>query len=181
MDFMVSGRQLLESLMMNKDQISVAIITVSDRSFAGTREDKSGPEIEHLLLTNNYQVFGYRIVPDEIDKIIAELNYWINQSVNIIFTTGGTGFAPRDVTPEATQMVIEKQTPGISEFLRYKSFQITPHATLSRGTAGICKKTLIINLPGSPKAALECVNFLLPVLPHAIELLIESPESEKNH
>lgn len=167
--------------MMTNNQISVAIITVSDRSFAGIREDKSGPEIEKLMKTNEYQVCGYKIVPDEEEKIIEELIFWVNQSVNLIFTTGGTGFAPRDLTPEATQKVIEKQTPGISEFLRYKSFQITPHATLSRGTAGICKKTLIINLPGSPKAALECINFLLPVLPHAIELLIESPESEKNH
>jgi molybdenum cofactor synthesis domain-containing protein len=99
----------------------------------------------------------------------------------LIFTTGGTGFAPRDITPEATSSVIERETPGIAEYLRYKSFQITPHAILSRGIAGICKQSLIINLPGSPKAAKECIEFLIPVLPHAIELILDSPESEKNH
>lgn len=167
--------------MMNNNQISVAIITVSDRSYAGTREDKSGPEIKNLLQINDFFISGYSIVPDEEEKIIFELNKWIEKSVNLVFTTGGTGFAPRDVTPEATLKVILKLAPGIAEYLRYKSFQITPHASLSRGIAGICKNTLIINLPGSPKAALECIDFLLPVIPHAIELMLDSPESEKNH
>ena len=166
---------------MNNEQISVAVLTVSDRSFERTREDKSGPEIINLLENNNFLVTGYKIVPDEKEMIIHEIKKWVNLKVNLLFTTGGTGFAPRDVTPEATSMIIERETLGIAEYLRYRSFQITPHATLSRGIAGLSKQTLIINLPGSPKAAKECIEFLLPVLPHAIELLLDSPESEKNH
>lgn len=166
---------------MKNDVISVAVLTVSDRSFIGAREDKSGPVIIELLKENNFCLDEYKIVPDEKNQIIKMLNDWTNQKINLIFTTGGTGFASRDITPEATSAVIERETPGIAEYLRYKSFQITPHATLSRGIAGICNQSLIINLPGSPKAAKECIEFLLPVLPHAIELLLDSPESEKNH
>lgn len=166
---------------MKNEDISVAVLTVSDRSFIGTREDKSGPIIVDFLKENFFRIDDYRIVPDEKEKIIDVLNFWANKKVCLIFTTGGTGFAPRDITPEATSFVIERETPGIAEYLRYKSFQITPHAILSRGIAGICKQSLIINLPGSPKAAKECVEFLIPVLAHAIELILDSPESEKNH
>lgn len=181
MGFMDNGKPSSGSLMMNNSEISVVVITVSDRSSKGIREDKSGPLIVEFLKENNFLVTGYNIIPDEKEDIVKELNNWINQNVNLIFTTGGTGFAPRDITPEATSLVIERETPGLAEYLRYKSFQITPHATLSRGVAGIKNQTLIVNLPGSPKAAKECVEFLLPVLPHAIELLIDSPESENNH
>jgi len=166
---------------MKNNDISVAVLTVSDRSFEGVREDKSGPVIIDLLNENDFCLEDYKIVPDEKKTIIKQLNDWVNQKIKLIFTTGGTGFAPRDITPEATSAVIERETPGIAEYLRYKSFQITPHATLSRGVAGISNQSLIINLPGSPKAAKECIGFLLPVLPHAIELLLDSPESEKNH
>jgi molybdenum cofactor synthesis domain-containing protein len=167
--------------MMKTKNISVNILTVSDRSFKGEREDKSGPTIIDFLKENDLLIHDYQIVPDEIDQIVNILSKWAEEKIPLIFTTGGTGFAPRDITPEATLAIIEKETPGISEYLRYKSFQITPHATLSRAVSGIKNRSLIINLPGSPKAARECLEFLLPVLPHAIELLLEDPGSEKNH
>ena len=180
-DFMVSGKTLLVKWMMMNNQISVAILTVSDRSHKGERSDKSGPTIIEFLTTNSFLIADYQIVPDEINQIINIINKWVELEIQIIFTSGGTGFAPRDITPEATLSIIEKETPGISEYLRFKSIQITPHAMLSRGVSGIKNKSLIINLPGSPKAAKECVEFLLPVLPHAIELVINSPDSEFNH
>lgn len=166
---------------MKTNNISVNILTVSDRSFQGEREDKSGPAIIDFLKDNDFLILDYQIVPDEIDHIVNILSNWVDKKIPLIFTTGGTGFAPRDITPEATLAIIEKETPGISEYLRYKSFQITPHAILSRAVSGIKNQSLIINLPGSPKAARECLEFLLPVLPHAIELLLEDPGSEKNH
>lgn len=167
--------------MMKTKNISVNILTVSDRSFRGEREDKSGPTIINYLRENDFLIHDYQIVPDEIDQIVNILSKWTEEKIPLIFTTGGTGFAPRDITPEATLKIIDKETPGISEYLRYKSFQITPHATLSRAVSGIKNQSLIINLPGSPKAARECLEFLLPVLPHAIEILLENPGSEQNH
>jgi len=167
--------------MMMNNHISVSVLTVSDRSFKGKREDKSGPVIIDFLKDNGFLIHEYKIVPDEKDKIIFVLSKWSDQKVPLIFTTGGTGFAPRDITPEATKAVIEKETPGISEYLRYKSFQITPHATLSRAISGIKNQSLIINLPGSPKSVQECLEFLLPIIPHAIELIWEDPKSEENH
>ena len=167
--------------MMMSNHISVSVLTVSDRSFKGIREDKSGPVIIDFLKDNGFLIHEYKIVPDEKDKIIFVLSKWSDQKVPLIFTTGGTGFAPRDITPEATKAVIEKETPGISEYLRYKSIQITPHATLSRAISGIKNQSLIINLPGSPKSVKECLEFLAPIIPHAIELIWEDPKSEENH
>ena len=151
--------------------IRVAVVTISDKGFAGTREDKSGPALVQAL-TNVASVVQQDIVPDEKEQI-AELLAQIGDSgkVDIIFTTGGTGMAPRDVTPEATLSVIDRVVPGISEAMRAASLQITPRAMLSRATAGIRKGTLIINLPGSPKAALECLEVFLPVMQHAVETL----------
>lgn len=166
---------------MKNNQLTVAVLTVSDRSSRGEREDKSGPAIVDYLKENNYVVQDYQIVPDEIDQIQEKIINWSQKNIPLVFTTGGTGFAPRDVTPEATLAVIDRETPGISEYLRYKSFQITPHAVLSRAVSGIKGQSLIINLPGSPKAAKECIQFLLPVLPHALELLVDSPDSESHH
>ena len=181
MVFTVNGKRLLEKSMMRNNQVSVAILTVSDRAHSGERVDKSGPVLNELLESNDFKIVDYKIVPDETEEIIFVLTSWVEEKIALIFTTGGTGFSTRDLTPEATLLVINKETPGISEFLRYKSFQITPHAILSRGVSGIKDSSLIINLPGSPKAAKECIEFLLPVLFHAIELLLESPGSEKNH
>ena len=162
--------------------MNICILTISDRSSKGTREDLSGPAIINKVKSLGWFSTEYKIVPDEIDFIRNQLIQWCDElSPDIIFTTGGTGFAPRDITPEATENVIERKTPGISEYIRLKSLQITPHAMLSRGIAGIRKKTLIINLPGSPKAALESIDFILPALPHAVELIHDDPNSESNH
>ena len=181
MDFTENGKRSQANQMMRSSNISVNILTVSDRSFRGERADKSGPTIIDFLKENDFLIHDYQIVPDEMDQIINILSKWTDEKIPLIFTTGGTGFAPRDITPEATLAIIEKETPGISEYLRSRSFQITPHAILSRAVSGIKNHSLIINLPGSPKAARESLEFLLPVLPHAIELLLEDPESEKNH
>ena len=162
--------------------IKVGVLTISDRSSAGIRSDRSGPKIIEFLQKNNYQVTFYEIVPDEVNLICEKLLFLSDElSIPLVFTTGGTGFTPRDNTPEATKLIINKEAPGIAEFIRQKSMEITKHAMLSRGIAGIRKSTLIINLPGSPKAATESIEFILDTIPHAIELIQNDPDSEKNH
>jgi molybdopterin adenylyltransferase len=153
---------------------SIAIITVSDRSSRGERKDLSGPALEQWAVSNNFTVKETVIVPDEIDAIQQKLLEYSNSKINLILTTGGTGMAPRDVTPEATLGVIEKIIPGFAEVMRQKSLEITPHAILSRAVSGIIKSSLIINLPGSPKAAVENIDFVKKALPHAIDLLMDS-------
>ena len=149
----------------------ICVLTVSDRSAAGITEDQSGPLISEIMKPYGETV-SYRCVPDEQDQIeSALLEMCDNITPDIIFTTGGTGFAPRDVTPEATKKVIEKEVPGIPEAIRAKSLTITPRAMLSRAVAGIRGKTLIINLPGSPKAVRESIDVVLPILEHALETL----------
>lgn len=155
----------------------ISVLTVSDRCSAKIYEDKSG-----ILLCesvkNIAQLKSYSVVPDEKEDIIKELIRLSDaEHSDIILTTGGTGFAPRDVTPEATKAVIEKEVPGIPEAVRYRSLEITPMAMLSRATAGIRGKTLIINLPGSPKAVKESLEVILPVLPHAVETLSGNTQS----
>ncbi len=148
-----------------------SVVTVSDRCSRGAVEDKSGPVITEML-ADCAQIAEYVIVPDEKELIEAALIRLCDDvKSDVIFTTGGTGFAPRDVTPEATKAVIEKETPGIPEAIRQKSLEITPRAMLSRAAAGIRGKTLIINLPGSPKAVRESLEVVLPVLAHAVETL----------
>lgn len=151
--------------------MTFGIICVSDRCSQGVCEDKSGPLIKELVapLGNTKE---YIIVPDEKPEIEKALIY-LSEDVkaDVVFTTGGTGFAPRDVTPEATKAVIEREAPGIAEAIRMKSLEITPKAMLSRAVSGIRGRTLIINLPGSPKAVRESVAVVLPVLPHAVETL----------
>jgi molybdenum cofactor synthesis domain-containing protein len=121
-------------------------------------------------------------VPDERDQIAATLRRWTDETrLDLILTTGGTGFAPRDVTPEATRDIIEREAPGLAEVMRADSLRITPHAMLSRAVAGIRGRTLIVNLPGSPKGAVENLATILPALPHAIELLREEPDAEQHH
>ena len=147
------------------------VICVSDRCSKGLCEDKSGPLISELLAPLGETVF-YETVPDEKTIIsLALIKGCDKTDADIILTTGGTGLAPRDVTPEATKAVIERETPGISEAIRQKSLEITPKAMLSRAASGIRGKTLIINLPGSPKAVKEALEFVIPVLPHACETL----------
>ncbi|WP_299028087.1 MogA/MoaB family molybdenum cofactor biosynthesis protein [uncultured Thermanaerothrix sp.] len=160
----------------------VAILTISDRSYRGERPDTSGPQLEQLMSNQGWQITATAIVPDDIERIRQVLLQWCDDDVaDLILTTGGTGVGPRDVTPEATQSVIERPLPGIAEAMRAASLQITPHAMLSRSVAGIRKRTLIINLPGSPKGAIENLETVLPALPHAIALIRENPEAEKGH
>lgn len=159
-----------------------AILTISDRSFRGEREDLSGPLLRDVILKNGWEIVGIGLVPDDKDMIIRELIEWADGgNCDIILTTGGTGFAPRDITPEATLEVIDRQAPGLAEAMRLKSLGVTPHAMLSRAVCGIRKQVLIINLPGSPKAAQENLGVILPVLPHAVQLIREDPDSESGH
>ncbi len=163
-------------------EIQVGILTVSDRSARGEREDLSGPVLVKMAESQGWNVIETCIVPDDMLAISEKLCEWTqNGRMNLILSTGGTGFSPRDITPEATLRVIERQTPGLSEFMRAESQKITPHAALSRSVSGIAGKTLIINFPGSPKAAAENFNTLLPILPHAIDLLCEEPGAEAGH
>ncbi|HHW07188.1 MAG TPA: molybdopterin adenylyltransferase [Clostridia bacterium] len=152
--------------------ITVGIITVSDKGSQGQREDKAGPAIKALVEEKGWQVTATTIIPDEQKVIEAKLIEYADElGVDVIFTTGGTGFSPRDVTPEATLAVIERQAPGIAEAMRWESLKITPMAMLSRAAAGIRGKTVIVNLPGSPKAVKECLAVILPALAHGVEIL----------
>ncbi|HSJ87027.1 MAG TPA: MogA/MoaB family molybdenum cofactor biosynthesis protein [Anaerolineales bacterium] len=160
----------------------VGILTVSDRAARGEREDASGPALMQLVQETGWFVTITALVPDEESAIRDKLMIWADGAeLDVILSTGGTGFAPRDVTPEATRAVIERETPGLAEAMRAASLKVTPHAMLSRIVTGIRKKTLIINLPGSPKGAVENLQVVIPVLPHAIQLLRDDPASESTH
>jgi molybdenum cofactor synthesis domain-containing protein len=162
--------------------LRIGILTVSDRSSRGERPDASGPALESAVSAQGWTVVQKAIVPDDRVAIQETLAGWADGAqVDVILTTGGTGFSPRDVTPEATQGVIERQAPGIAEAMRLASLKVTPHAMLSRAVAGIRGCTLIVNLPGSPKGAVENLEVVVPVLPHAVELLKESPGAEVGH
>ena len=162
--------------------MTAGILTVSDRGAGGGYEDRSGPIIADLIHEYTpWQVSQQTIVPDDFDMIANTLRGWCAAGLNLILTTGGTGFAPRDITPEATRHIIEREAPGLAEALRAESLKVTRHAMLSRGIAGIRGRTLIVNLPGNPKAVRENMEVLLPVLPHALELLAGTPGSETGH
>ena len=162
--------------------IRFGILTLSDRSSRGERPDSSGPALTRLIQAEGWSVVKQSILPDEESAIREILINWADSSeIDVILTTGGTGFSPRDVTPEATRAVIERDVPGLAEAMRAASLKITPHAMLSRIVTGIRKKTLIINLPGSPKGAVENLQVVLPVLGHAVQLLREDPTSERTH
>ena len=153
-----------------------AVLTVSDRSFRGERPDGGGPLVAEMLKNAGYEVIMSAIVPDEPAQIEEKLRQIADSGeVQLLVTTGGTGFAPRDVTPEATLTVCDRLTPGIPEAMRYASMQVTNRAMLSRAQAGIRKGTLIINLPGSPKAAKENLEAVLPPLSHGLEMLSGRP------
>jgi len=152
--------------------IRVGILTCSDRGSKGEREDRSGALLKELVKDIGGEVFSYIVVPDEKEIIIERLIDMVDyQKLDLVLTTGGTGFSPRDITPEATMNVIQKSVPGLAEVMRTESLKITPRAMLSRGIAGIRRRSLIINLPGSPKAARECFEAVAPALPHGIEIL----------
>lgn len=150
--------------------ITVAVLTISDKGSKGEREDLSGSLIKDMLKSIGAEVKYYEILPDEKDLIKERLIVY-SKNVDVILTTGGTGLSPRDVTPEATAEVVEKEVPGISEAMRAEGLKKTNRAMLSRGIAGIRGKSMIINLPGSPKAVKENLSVILDVLPHAIEKL----------
>ncbi len=150
----------------------VAILTASDTGARGEREDKSGRVIKDTIIQLGGNVVDYAVVPDDLNSISEKLMYFVNEvKVNLILTTGGTGLCPRDNTPEATLAVIEKQVPGMAETMRAECLKKTPHAMLSRAVCGVRESTLIINLPGGPKAVKECMEVIKPALFHALELL----------
>jgi len=162
--------------------LRIGILTSSDRSSRGERPDLSGPALADLVTAQGWTVAHTAIVPDDLEVLRETLSTWADSGeMDIILTTGGTGFAPRDVTPEATSLVIDRQAPGLPEAMRLESRKVTPHSILSRAMAGMRGKVLIINLPGSPKAAVENLQVVLPVLAHAVELLKEDPDAEKHH
>lgn len=151
----------------------IAIITASDRCYRSEQKDQSSIMLRQLLADKKLgEVVEFRILPDEVDMISMALIECADiLQVDLVLTTGGTGFSPRDVTPEATARVIERYAPGLAEVMRYRSMEITPRAMLSRGIAGIRKSTLIINLPGSPTGAYESLNLIVDQLDHALKLL----------
>lgn len=156
------------------DPIRVGVLTVSDRCSSGTREDLSGPAIQSELPEDEYLVALYAVVPDDRKKISTTLKRWADHfHCDVIITTGGTGCAPRDVTPEATRKVIDREAPNISQYLLMQGVGSNPLAALSRGIAGLRDRTLIVNLPGSPAAAKECTIWLRAILPHAVSVIRE--------
>ena len=162
--------------------IRFGILTLSDRSSRGERADSSGPALANLIQGEGWAVVKQSLLPDDEPSIRDRLTSWADGGeMDVILTTGGTGFSPRDVTPEATRAIIEREAPGLAEAMRAASLKITPHAMLSRVVAGIRGKTLIVNLPGSPKGAVENLQVILPVIPHAVQLLHENPASESTH
>lgn len=153
--------------------IKTAILTVSDTCSQGKRADVSGRTIAEMLMGGEFEVCEKKIVPDDLETIAVELRRLSDQvSVDLVLTTGGTGLGPRDVTPEATASVCRRMAPGFGEIMRAEGLKKTPNAILSRGTAGVCSRTLIVNLPGSPKAVRESLEIILDVLPHAVKMML---------
>ncbi len=157
---------------MDMNRIQAAIITMSDsRSQSTEKADESGAVIKEILEANDYEVVHYELISDDLDGIKNSLIRVCDKNISLVLTTGGTGLSKRDNTPEATKAVIEKEVQGISEAMRYHSLQITPRAMLSRGVSGIRQNSLIINLPGSPKAVRENLEYIIPSLRHGLEIL----------
>ena len=156
--------------------MKAAILTLSDKGARGEREDRSGPALETWLAERGVTVLHSEIVPDDLDIIYVKLEGWADSGAfNLILTTGGTGVSPRDVTPDVTRKIVEREIPGFGEVMRRTSMEKTPHAMISRSVAGIRKQTLIVNLPGSPRAVRENLAVILPALTHAIEKIKGDP------
>lgn len=152
--------------------INVAVITVSDRSYRGEREDRSGKLLSEIVEQKIGNVLAYKVIPDEIEMIKKEILHCVDElKADIVITTGGTGISERDVTPDATGELLEKEMPGISEIVRIKGYEHTPMSLLSRAKAGVRGKSIIVNLPGSPKAVEESLDYIIPALKHGIEVL----------
>ena len=160
--------------------LRTAILTASDRCSRGEARDDSGQALYAAMRSRGAEVVAYEIVPDDIERIAAKLREMVELGAQVVLTTGGTGIAATDVTPEATRRIIEREVPGIAEAMRAASLAFTLHAMLSRAVAGVRGQTLIINLPGSPKGAQQCLEVVLPVLDHAAELLA-GPVADESH
>lgn len=159
------------SLSADKDRKhGAAVVTVSDKGSAGEREDKSGRVVREMLESAGIEVTRAELIPDDLPALTGLLDELCGKGFNLIVTTGGTGLSPRDVTPEATLAVIDRQVPGMAEAMRAESLKVTPHAMISRAVCGLAGQTLIINLPGSPRGARECLEVVLPAVPHALEV-----------
>lgn len=152
--------------------MNALVLTISDKGSVGERVDTAGPAVSQLLTTNGYTVLDNPILPDDFEQIVSSLNQAVNDNINLIVTVGGTGFSKRDITPEATLAVVERLTPGLNELMRFESLKITNRAMLSRATSGLKDNSLIINLPGSEKAAVENLQFVLPILEHGLQILL---------
>jgi len=151
---------------------TVGVLTISDKGASRERRDKSGEVIREILPSMDARIVNYDVIPDEKELIVAKLVKWVDEDdLDVLITTGGTGLTPRDVTPEATLAVVDRIVPGFAEAMRAESLKKTPMAMLSRAVVGTRGKCLIINLPGSPKAVRECLEVILPALPHAVETL----------
>jgi len=162
---------MLASMKRTLEGCAAFVITVSDRCFAGTRTDLSGPAVERVLAEAGAAAIGVTIIPDEVDQIAAAILHAATGGAALVLTTGGTGLALRDVTPEATLSICERQVPGLAEFIRADGAKHTPFAALSRGVCATLGAALVINLPGSPAGAESSLRAILPLLPHALDLL----------
>lgn len=152
--------------------LNFGILTISDKGWRGQRYDESGKTIRERLSSLDSRIVKYEVIPDEKDVIASKLTEWTDEgNVDVIITTGGTGLGPRDVTPEATLAVVDRIVPGLTDTMRAETFSKAPFAILSRAVAGIRGRCLIVNLPGSPKAVRECLEVVLPVIPHAVEII----------
>ncbi len=152
--------------------MNALVLTISDKGSVGQRIDTAGPAVCGMLQDHNYHVVDNPILPDDFGAIKQALLEAVNKNINLIITVGGTGFSKRDITPEATKAVIKRETPGLNELMRFESMKITKRASLSRATSGIVDNTLIVNLPGSEKAAVENLGFIIEQLKHGLEILL---------
>jgi molybdopterin adenylyltransferase len=162
--------------------IRFGILTISDRSARGERADASGPALADMIRSQAWSIVKQGVLPDDDSAIRTRLREWADRGdVDVILTTGGTGFAPKDVTPEATRAVLDREAPGLAEAIRTAGLAKTPHSMLSRLVTGIRKKTIIINLPGNPKGAVESLEVIIPVLEHAVKLMQDDPKANEGH